>query len=325
MLAQNDEGVPVIEGMPRLEAFKLHAGRAVKNGVVAPAKGGGARFHQFFCEDILAAVGFHQGIGEFGVQADAHVVREGPGRRGPDDHIRTGRIGGGKDLFETLVGQGEAHIDRGRRVVIVFHLCLGQRRMAGAAPVNGLFGAHHAPGGHKLGQFVSRGRLIGGLHAHVGVFPVAEHAQALEFLALHVNPLGGVFTAELAHHMGRQFLFLFLEFLFDLVFDGQAVAVPAGHVARRIARHVAGFDDNVLENLVQRRAHMNVPVGVGRAVMQDVGSLAARSFHHGGTGIDGFPLFEGFRLALGQIGFHRKGGLGQIQRFFIITHWGSRH
>jgi hypothetical protein len=55
---------------------------------------------------------------------------------------------------------------------------------------------------------------------------------------------------------------------FDLVLDGQAVAVPARHVGRVEAGHGLGADDDVLEDLVERVADVDAAVGVGRAVVQ---------------------------------------------------------
>ena len=64
------------------------------------------------------------------------------------------------------------------------------------------------------------------------------------------------------------------EFLVDLDFDGQAVAVPAGDVGRVEAGHGFGLDDEILEALVHRRAQVDGSAGVGRAVVQDVLLLA---------------------------------------------------
>ena len=59
---------------------------------------------------------------------------------------------------------------------------------------------------------------------------------------------------------------------------GQAVAVPARHVRRVEAQHVAGLDDEVLEDLVERRADVDLAVGVRRPVVQQVelGALPRR-------------------------------------------------
>ena len=315
--AQSQGRGTVVEGMAGHQAFELRARGPAQNFRIVPAEQGGAGREAFLGQQILAAPGLHQYVAEFRMQADGHVVRQGPGRGGPDDHIGAGRVSLRKDLAQSRVGQGKTHVDGGGSVVVVFHLGFGQSRMAGAAPIDGLLGADHAALFHKIGQFARRGGLIGGLHAHVGIVPVPEHAQSLEFLALHVDPFGRVVAAELAHHMRGQGLFLFLEFLLHLVLDGQAVAIPARHIAGGVPLHVAGFDHNVLENLVQRRAHVNVPVGVGRTVVQHIGAPAARSLDHGFAGVDPVPLLERFRLALGQIGLHGKGGLRKIQGFVV--------
>ena len=58
-------------------------------------------------------------------------------------------------------------------------------------------------------------------------------------------------------------------FFHHFVFDGQAVAVPAGNVRRASAEHGLRFHDDVFENFVERRAHVDVAVGEGRAVVQN--------------------------------------------------------
>ena len=258
------------------------------------------------------------------MQADGHVVRQRPRRGRPDDDIAAAGVGLREDVLQLLIRQGEAHEDGRRRVIGVLHFRLGQRRMAGTAPVNGLLGAHHVAFFHKAGQFARGNGLIGRGHAAVGIFPVAQHAETAKFLALNINPLAGIIAAALAHHMGGQGLFLFLQLLLDLVLDGQAVAVPARHVAGLEALHVARLDDDVLQNLVERRAHVNVPVGIGRAVVQHIGALGGAGVHHGRVGVALFPLLEHLGLALGKIGLHGEGGLRQIQGLFIVAHAGSR-
>ena len=53
--------------------------------------------------------------------------------------------------------------------------------------------------------------------------------------------------------------------------------------------------------------------------------LTGESSHHGLVAVNGIPLFQGFRLTLGQVCFHGKGGLRQVQCFLVIAHAGSRH
>ena len=108
------------------------------------------------------------------------------------------------------------------------------------------------------------------------MIPVADDAEPLEFLALHVEPMrriGAAFFPE-RHHRGgvaevRLLLALGAVVLFlDLPFDRQAVTVPARHVVGIEAEHLLALGHEILEDLVEGRADMDVAVGVGRAVMQ---------------------------------------------------------
>ena len=60
----------------------------------------------------------------------------------------------------------------------------------------------------------------------------------------------------------------------DLDFDRQAVAIPAGDVGRVEALHGLELDDEILEDFVERVAEVDVAVGVGRAVVQDIHGTA---------------------------------------------------
>ena len=152
------------------------------------------------------------------------------------------------------------------------------------------------------------------------MFPVAQHAEALEFLALNIEELLCVLAAALADDVRGQILLLVAEFKFHVVFDGQTVAVPAGNVAGLPAHEVAGLDDHVLEDLVQRRAEMNVAVGVGRAVVQHEFAARAGSVLHALEHIVFFPELQHLRFLLNQIRLHGETGDGQIQRFLIFSH-----
>ncbi len=323
MAAENEGRLTVVEGVARHQPFQTAACGAGDFAHVAPAEGASAAFQQLGSQQILRAAGFHQHVVKFRMQTHGHIVRQGPRRGGPDDHVGAGGIGAGQAFLQAGVIKGKAHEDGRGAVIGVFYLGFGQGRVAGAAPVDGLLGPDDIALFHKIGQLAGRGGLVFRLHAHIGIVPVAKHAQALEFLALGIDPLGGVVAAAFAHHVGGQLLLLFLQFLLDLEFDGQAVAVPAGHVAGLVALHVAGLDDDILENLVEGRAHVNVSVGVGRSVVQHEGALVGIVLDHGAAGVNVFPVLEHLRLALGKIGLHGEGCLRQVQAFFIIAHDGS--
>ena len=229
------------------QAFQGRARGFGQDGGLGPAEQFAHGVEKLQGQDVLAFACGHQGVGDFGMQRHGHVVRQGPGRGGPDDGIGLGRIGHGEDVFDFGVGQGKAHIDRGRDLVGVFHLGFGQGGLAGQAPMDGLLATINRAVLHEIAQGQGRCRFVGGAHGEIGIVPVAENAQALEFLALDVDKLRGVVPAQAAHGDGGQvFLALGLELLGHLMLDGQAMAVPAGHVGGLETGQVARLDDDVL-------------------------------------------------------------------------------
>ena len=212
------------------------------------------------------------------MEGDGHRGGQRPRRGGPDDGADLACVGGqlGRD-GRRIALERVLHVDAGAGVVVVLDLGLGQRGAVVDAPVD------------RLQSLVDQSLLEEGVevfddlglvavgHGGVGMVEVAEDADALELLALDVEILFGVLAAGVAH-LERVHLQLFAaQRLIHLDFDGQAVAVPAGHVGRIEAGHGAGLDDEILEALVERVAEMDGAVGVGRAVMQDVGGRARRA------------------------------------------------
>ncbi len=182
---------------------------------------------------------------------------------------------GGREQSSRLT-EGKLHPDGVAGVVVVLDLGLGQRRLL-----------HHAPH-HRLGAAIERAvhgelhQLRGDrglglvVHGRVVVLPVALDAEALELLALHADPVlgeGAALLAELARGLGivesRLLIALGAVLLLDLPLDRQAVTVPARHVVGVEAQHLLGPGHHVLQDLVQRRADVDVGVGVGRPVVQD--------------------------------------------------------
>ncbi len=154
-------------------------------------------------------------------------------------------------------------------------------------------------------------RLAGKVHGFVGVVPLAQHAQALEVGHLLGNLLGGKGAALGLHLVARQVAAM--QF-FDGVFNGQAVAVPAGGVQRIKALQLAAFDDHVFQDFVHRVADVDLAVGIRRAVVQDE---FGRSLAGGPQLlVDALlvPVLGPLRLALGQVAAHGKGRIGHVQR-----------
>ena len=321
-----DEGRrPVVEGVARGKAFQ---GRALGFGQdrgVGPAEEFAHALEQLPGQHVLAVARGDEGVVELGMRGHGHVVRQGPGRGRPDDGVGPGRVGHGENFLEFRVGQGEAHENRGRGLVGVFHLGLGQGGFAGQAPVDGLLAAVDRALFHEIAQRQGRGRLVGRAHGEVGVVPVAEDAQALEFLALDVHELGGVVPAQAAYRdRGQVLLALDLELLGHLVLDGEPMAVPARDVGGLPARHVARLDDDILEDFVERMPHVQVAVGVGRAVVEHIAHGVLAGGEHLAVHVVFGPEFEGFRFLFPEVGLHGKGGLGQLQGLLIIGAHGGR-
>src|SRR5712692_2575979 len=69
---------------------------------------------------------------------------------------------------------------------------------------------------------------------------------------------------------------------------------------------------------------MNVPGGIGRAVVQDVDRRAGAGLQHALVEVLFLPFGQLTRLALRQIGLHWEGGAREVQRALHIEHFGHR-
>ena len=212
----------------------------------------------------------------------------------------------------------ELDVDGRRHVIAVLHLRLGQRRLAGGAPVDGLLALVDVAAQHQLGELGCRDRLVLVGHGEVGVVPLAEHPEALELVSLDAHVLLGVLAAITALLGLRERALFIAQLLVHLVLDGEAVAVPAGHVDAVEARHVLRLDDEILDDLVQGRAEVDVAVGVGGPVVKDIGREALGDLADPVVDPDLLPPRERLRLLFGETGLHGEFGLGQIQGCLVI-------
>ena len=118
--------------------------------------------------------------------------------------------------------------------------------------------------------------------------------------------IGAAFGAELD---GGNFVLveLFLAILlFDLPLDGQAVAIPTGHIRRIFAQQCLCADDHVLQDMVQRVADMHVAIGVRRAVMQNELLTPTTAIAQLRIKILRLPTRQDARLLLRKAGLHRE-------------------
>ncbi len=153
---------------------------------------------------------------------------------------------------------------------MVFDFRLGQRRARRDAPIHRLLAAINKAflnDVREQSQFIG---LVFLVERQIGIVPVAQHTEPLELRALNVDVFAGVGVAGPAdrHRVGAGIAGL-AHFLRDLEFNRQAVTIPPGNIRRAFAAYGLVFDDDVLENFVQRGADMDVAIGKRRAVMQD--------------------------------------------------------
>ena len=121
---------------------------------------------------------------------------------------------------------------------------------------------------HESAERTRDRRLVPEVHRDVGVIPVAEDAEALELFGHHADEPLGVGAAGAAKVGHRHVAALRPQLALDAELDRQAVAVVAGHVRRIEARHRSRLDDEILEDLVEGRAEVDLAVRVRRTVVQ---------------------------------------------------------
>ncbi len=163
--------------------------------------------------------------------------------------------------------------------------------------------------------------FVAEVHGAVRPLPVAQHAEALEPLALAVDLLQRVLAALGAEPGGIQLLTDLAMLFLHRDLDRQAVAVPAGHVRRVEARQVLRAHHHVLEDLVDCVADVDVAIGVGRSVVQheDRAPYSLRAQLRVQARLA--PARQGLRLTPGEVPAHREIRGRQLQcRFVVLGH-----
>ncbi len=268
-------------------------------------------------EQQQAALGVDEAVFQLRVEVERLVGGDRPGRRRPDHDEGVLRERGQAERRRQLgrLGALEADVDGEALLVLVLDLEFGQGRAAVEAPVHGLQAAvDEAALDHALERAQLAG-LVGEVHRAVRMLPVAEHAQALEVDHLLADLRGGVGAALGLHVVAAQ---LAAELLLDRVLDRQAVAVPARRVLGVEAHQLPGLDDHVLQHLVDGVAHVDLAVGVWRAVVQHEQRLADAGVAQALVQAFLLPLLHPARLAPGQVAAHRERGVGEIERGAVV-------
>ena len=144
--------------------------------------------------------------------------------------------------------------------------------------------------------------------------------EPLELLGHDADEPLGVRAAGPAEIGRRHLALLRAELAVDFQLDGQAVAVVARDVGRVEAGHRPRLDDEVLEDLVEGGAEVNLPVGVGRTVVKHILRGAGPARPELPVQADLLPPGNRFRFGRLQVGLHREVGPRQVQRGFPVGH-----
>ena len=152
------------------------------------------------------------------------------------------------------------------------------------------------------------------------MLPVAEDPEPLELLGHHADEALGVGAAGAAEVRDAHLALLRPELAIDLELDRQPVAVVARDVGRVEARHRPRLHDEVLEDLVERGAEVDLAVGVRRAVVQDELGRALPLRANLPVQVHGLPAGERLRLGGRQVRLHREPRAGQVERVLPVGH-----
>ena len=321
VLAQDHGHLPVQEAVLQQLVFQGGTAAATQYLELFQAVAARAVLRQGLGHQQGTALARYQQVLQLRIQADRHIGRQRPGGGGPDGHRDLAAVTGATGGIEGCgIGRREGHINRRGLLVLVLDLGFRQGGATVGAPVHGFRALvqvtvlYDTPqGAHDIG-------LEGKIHGEVGIEPIPQHTHAHEILALRVHLAGGVVAAALAKLGGAYLDPGFTDFFLYIQFDGQAVAIPAGHIGCVEAVQGPGLDNDVLENLVHGVAEVQLTVGVGRAIVEDVFRPPGAHRPDFPVQVHVLPLLQSLGLALGQAGLHGEGRARQVQAVFVFTH-----
>ena len=281
-----------------------------------------ARLHRLLAKRIgnqiaFAVFGFDQHIIVHRAQGNRLVAGQRPGRGCPDDKVGPGEVAQPRQLL-LVVLDPEFDINRGAFVGPVFNLRFCQRGLVMRAPVDRLHALVDIPALVHLAEDLDFPALKRAVHGQIRMLPIGADAQALELLALAVNEILRKLVAGFAELRNRHFLAVQLVLLDNCRLNGHTVVVPARDIRHAVTGHQLGFVDEILQNLVHRRAHVDVAVRERRSVMQHEKRLALAVFLHEVVEVNRLPVFQHFRLPLRQTRAHGEIGYGEVERACVI-------
>ena len=221
-----------------------------------------------------------------------------------------------------VAGNRKAYIDGITLVLGILDLGFGQGGAILGAPVHGLEPFVDVALFRHLAKYFDLARLKFRLEGEVWIFKIADHAQPLELFAHDVNVFGGKVVAQAAQ-LQQGNIALFAVCLLDgLQLDGQAVRVVSGHIRRLVTAHIFIADNDILDDFVERGAHVDAAVRIRGPVVQHIPGLALVVLDQFLVKMVLRPRFQHFGLFFGQARPHVKICFGQVDGAVIILwHW----
>ena len=224
---------------------------------------------QFFIHQVVL-VGIrimYPHIGEFRIDGNILVGRNGPRRGCPDDSKELGLIYALRsESFDIF--RGELHINGRGLAVLILNFRFRQRRFTVGTPVNSFLSfvdislsCHFAKNFYFLG-FQMR------IKSNVTVIKIADNAHADKIGFLDFNPLFRVFQAFAAQFKNGHIRPIFSRIFQYGILNRKTVGIPAGDIVCHVPRHIFVADDNILQCFIQGVANVDLAVCIRRSVMK---------------------------------------------------------
>ena len=96
------------------------------------------------------------------------------------------------------------------------------------------------------------------------------------------------------------------------------MGIIARNIGSTVARHVLFTDDDILDDLVQGSTHMDITVGIRRAIMQNKARQIRVMFDHFFVDVVFLPILQHFGFLFRQPGTHFKGGSHLMDGIIVI-------
>ena len=150
------------------------------------------------------------------------------------------------------------------------------------------------------------------IHCQIRLVPVADNPHALKIFTLVIDLFRRIVTTLLTKLGSGHFMSRLTHLLFNIEFNWKTVTIPPRNIRCIKTRKGFRLGNNIFENLVNGVANMQLPVRIGRPIVQNKRGLACASCAHFLIEPHALPLLEPLWLTLGQVSLHGKRCLWQV-------------